>query len=187
MFDKLNTKLLGNEDERAVSPVIGVILMVAVTVILAAVIAAAVMGMGDGLGDTSPTVNADVNVNSDYDNSSSNQDVVYISHGSGDSISQDNINVVLRNDDGATIASMGLGEQSTASVDDGAGGSKDVTLEAGPAEDFGAGSTITVELVDSIGVEDTDLSNEATIQAQVVDTSSDTTVVDAEVELPAYT
>ncbi|MCU4740523.1 type IV pilin N-terminal domain-containing protein [Natronoglomus mannanivorans] len=40
------TKLVGNEDERAVSPVIGVILMVAITVILAAVIAAFVLDLG---------------------------------------------------------------------------------------------------------------------------------------------
>ena len=39
-------KLVGTEEERAVSPVIGVILMVAITVILAAVIAAFVMDMG---------------------------------------------------------------------------------------------------------------------------------------------
>lgn len=39
-------KLVGSEDERAVSPVIGVILMVAITVILAAVIAAFVLDLG---------------------------------------------------------------------------------------------------------------------------------------------
>ncbi|WP_254531570.1 type IV pilin [Natrinema gelatinilyticum] len=39
-------KLGGSADERAVSPVIGVILMVAITVILAAVIAAFVLDMG---------------------------------------------------------------------------------------------------------------------------------------------
>jgi archaeal type IV pilus assembly protein PilA len=50
MFDKLGKKLLGNEEERAVSPVIGVILMVAITVILAAVIAAFVLDMGDSVG-----------------------------------------------------------------------------------------------------------------------------------------
>lgn len=38
--------LIGNDEERAVSPVIGVILMVAITVILAAVIAAFVLDMG---------------------------------------------------------------------------------------------------------------------------------------------
>lgn len=42
-------KLVGNDEERAVSPVIGVILMVAITVILAAVIAAFVLDMGDSV------------------------------------------------------------------------------------------------------------------------------------------
>jgi len=43
------SKLIGSKDERAVSPVIGVILMVAITVILAAVIAAFVLDMGSGV------------------------------------------------------------------------------------------------------------------------------------------
>jgi len=43
---QIRQKLIGTDDERAVSPVIGVILMVAITVILAAVIAAFVMDMG---------------------------------------------------------------------------------------------------------------------------------------------
>ena len=48
---KFSKKLVGNEEERAVSPVIGVILMVAITVILAAVIAAFVLDMGDSMGN----------------------------------------------------------------------------------------------------------------------------------------
>ncbi|WP_049910215.1 type IV pilin [Natrinema gari] len=44
--ENLKAKLVGNEDQRAVSPVIGVILMVAITVILAAVIAAFVLDLG---------------------------------------------------------------------------------------------------------------------------------------------
>ena len=43
---QIRQKLIGSDDERAVSPVIGVILMVAITVILAAVIAAFVLDMG---------------------------------------------------------------------------------------------------------------------------------------------
>ncbi|WP_144920857.1 type IV pilin [Halorubrum salsamenti] len=43
-----------NAEDRAVSPVIGVILMVAITVILAAVIGTFVLGLGDQLGDTAP-------------------------------------------------------------------------------------------------------------------------------------
>jgi flagellin-like protein len=48
------TKLLDSDDERAVSPVIGVILMVAITVILAAVIGTFVLGLGDQVRETSP-------------------------------------------------------------------------------------------------------------------------------------
>ncbi|MFC7216446.1 type IV pilin [Saliphagus sp. GCM10025334] len=54
---KYRSKLIGDESERAVSPVIGVILMVAITVILAAVIAAFVLDLGPGSGDTAPQAN----------------------------------------------------------------------------------------------------------------------------------
>jgi len=40
-----------NKDSKAVSPVIGVILMVAITVILAAVIGTAVLGLGEGVNE----------------------------------------------------------------------------------------------------------------------------------------
>ncbi|WP_277543499.1 type IV pilin N-terminal domain-containing protein [Haloarcula laminariae] len=43
-----------NGEDRGVSPVIGVILMVAITVILAAVIATFVLGLGDSLSNTAP-------------------------------------------------------------------------------------------------------------------------------------
>ena len=42
------------DDDRAVSPVIGVILMVAITVILAAVIGTFVLGLGDQVSQTTP-------------------------------------------------------------------------------------------------------------------------------------
>ncbi|WP_082222567.1 type IV pilin [Halorubrum halophilum] len=46
----MNPKSAFQDSERAVSPVIGVILMVAITVILAAVIGTFVLGLGDQLG-----------------------------------------------------------------------------------------------------------------------------------------
>ena len=58
-------KLVGSEDERAVSPVIGVILMVAITVILAAVIAAFVLDIGPG--DATISAAADVSVEGDQE------------------------------------------------------------------------------------------------------------------------
>ncbi|WP_247005168.1 archaellin/type IV pilin N-terminal domain-containing protein [Halosolutus gelatinilyticus] len=63
MLDKIGPKLIGNEEERAVSPVIGVILMVAITVILAAVIAAFVLDLGSNMGGE--PVNAGVSVEGD--------------------------------------------------------------------------------------------------------------------------
>ncbi|QCS41686.1 type IV pilin [Natrinema versiforme] len=76
------SKLIGSEDERAVSPVIGVILMVAITVILAAVIAAFVLDMGTGQSanaqagldisnDTSDADDYDVTITSMGDNTDS--------------------------------------------------------------------------------------------------------------------
>ena len=52
-----------NADDRAVSPVIGVILMVAITVILAAVIGTFVLGLGDQLGDTAPQASFTIDEN----------------------------------------------------------------------------------------------------------------------------
>ncbi|QUO46824.1 type IV pilin [Halorubrum ruber] len=56
-----------NADDRAVSPVIGVILMVAITVILAAVIGTFVLGLGDQLGDTAPQASFSVESVNDTD------------------------------------------------------------------------------------------------------------------------
>ncbi|SDJ52616.1 flagellin N-terminal-like domain-containing protein [Halovenus aranensis] len=68
---------LFNEDD-AVSPVIGVILMVAITVILAAVIASFVLGLGDTAGETQPTVTWNIEydeINTDQWNSSSAREI----------------------------------------------------------------------------------------------------------------
>ena len=58
---KFRNKLIGSEEERAVSPVIGVILMVAIIVILAAVIAAFVLDIGPG----SSPVDGNIDVDAD--------------------------------------------------------------------------------------------------------------------------
>ena len=64
---KANRKF--SKDEEAVSPVIGVILMVAITVILAAVIAAFVFGMGGNLTEAPPSVSLVASSNSATDGS----------------------------------------------------------------------------------------------------------------------
>jgi len=67
------------DDDRAVSPVIGVILMVAITVILAAVIGTFVLGLGDQVQSTTPQASFGFETENDKQN-------VVITHESGDSI-----------------------------------------------------------------------------------------------------
>jgi flagellin-like protein len=87
----MNIKQLLNDDD-AVSPVIGVILMVAITVILAAVIATFVLGLGDNLSNTAPQASFSF----DYsDTDDSTNDVLTITHDGGDSIATARLTVRL--------------------------------------------------------------------------------------------
>ena len=74
----MNLKRLVTDDD-AVSPVIGVILMVAITVILAAVIATFVLGLGDNLSNTAPQASFGF----DY---SESPDELTVTHEGGDTI-----------------------------------------------------------------------------------------------------
>ena len=61
---KIQQKEANDDSERAVSPVIGVILMVAITVILSAVIGVFVLEFGSSVSDSPPTVQFDMTVDS---------------------------------------------------------------------------------------------------------------------------
>lgn len=83
-------KTLGeSDDRRAVSPVIGVILMVAITVILAAVIATFVLGLGEQVSDTTPNANFQADFAAENDSA----DIVTIQHQSGDRIGLDELDL----------------------------------------------------------------------------------------------
>lgn len=92
----IQQKLVGNDEERAVSPVIGVILMVAITVILAAVIAAFVLDLGPG-DSAAPTSQLEYETNSSYDNSTG-VDIGTFSHTGGDEISVNELAVIVESD-----------------------------------------------------------------------------------------
>ncbi|RXK46233.1 type IV pilin [Halorientalis pallida] len=78
------------QDDDAVSPVIGVILMVAITVILAAVIASFVLGLGGSQQQTpQASFSWDYTNNSTY--SVDGSGVVEVSHDGGDSIKQNEL------------------------------------------------------------------------------------------------
>jgi len=129
------------QDEGAVSPVIGVILMVAVTVVLGAVIGAFVFGIGDKLGEPAP--NAQIN----FDYNSDNEELSIV-HDGGDSITEDNTGklTVTSSDTALFDPSAGNGAWgSTFTV---------VTDDAGnpvPAEALPSGSTTSGDTIYTSG------------------------------------
>ncbi|MDR5673104.1 type IV pilin N-terminal domain-containing protein [Halalkaliarchaeum sp. AArc-GB] len=79
--------------KKAVSPVIGVILMVAITVILAAVIGTFVLGLGDQVGETAPS--------SQFDTTESIEDdeiTVTFNHQGGDAVEGEELQVNVNAD-----------------------------------------------------------------------------------------
>ncbi|PSQ60739.1 type IV pilin [Halobacteriales archaeon SW_7_71_33] len=120
-----NIKTVIKADDRAVSPVIGVILMVAITVILAAVIGTFVLGLS---GNTNSAPQAQWQIQSDNigDNDNTN-DGVNILHQGGDAVNTDDLLVSIggevvyddgagqTSDDGYTINTNNWGSEVTAS------------------------------------------------------------------------
>jgi flagellin-like protein len=78
-------------DDDAVSPVIGVILMVAITVILAAVIGTFVLGLGSQVSQTTPQVSFSF----DFDGTTE----VVITHDGGTTLNSDNTDTLAVNSD----------------------------------------------------------------------------------------
>ncbi|AUX10677.1 flagellin [Halalkaliarchaeum desulfuricum] len=84
------------EDREAVSPVIGVILMVAITVILAAVIGTFVLGLGDQVGETAPNANWAAEVDDE-------DPEVTFTHNGGDSVEANELFVNIDNDGAESV------------------------------------------------------------------------------------
>lgn len=107
-------KRFGGE-EKAVSPVIGVILMVAITVILSAVIATFVLGLGEDLVNPAPSASFDY----DYDESNSE---VTITHQNGQQLDAENLEVTVEGGGSVSTSFSGevtAGDSATVDVDDG--------------------------------------------------------------------
>jgi len=129
-------------DDDAVSPVIGVILMVAITVILAAVIGTFVLGLGDQVQTTSPQSS----LTFDYEPGISTEDgagdsttlnVLTISHDGGDSIDDARLKILVNGNPGYDIDPQGATNNDEAQVpyDDG--------------NEVGAGTTVEIAAFDA--------------------------------------
>ena len=96
-------------DDSAVSPVIGVILMVAITVILAAVIGGIVLNLGQGLQQTAPQASFTFEYNTTANTTT-------VTHESGDTIAAEQLNVtssVSLNTIDSWASSVGAGDSAT--------------------------------------------------------------------------
>ena len=85
----MQLKNIRSGEDRAVSPVIGVILMVAITVILAAVIGTFVLGLGDSV-ESAPSTQLSVE--------SPDGDDLIISNDGGDALDPNEINITVDGD-----------------------------------------------------------------------------------------
>lgn len=147
-------------DERGVSPVIGVILMVAVTVILAAVLGTFVLDYGGRAGGTAPAVSLAVGAETATNN-------VTISHRGGDPLraADTRVQVEKLNESGPEFArydaatgesALSVGEEARVtmgSTEDGvdwpAGGPVEYTNGADEFGALSAGDRVTVTVIDT--------------------------------------
>lgn len=83
-------------DKKAVSPVIGVILMVAITVILAAVIGTFVLGLGDQVGDSAPNSQFEGEVTNSTP--AENEPFMQFTHTGGDQVENSSLDVGISGD-----------------------------------------------------------------------------------------
>jgi flagellin-like protein len=129
-------------DDDAVSPVIGVILMVAITVILAAVIASFVLG---GLGPSESAPQASIGF--DYSEETSTSGILEISHDSGSSLEPSEVFL----DVSGVNSSNDIGD---ADIADGSGGSVDSDIREPwsnrsstySGSEISSGDSITIEV-----------------------------------------
>ena len=131
-------------EEKAVSPVIGVILMVAITVVLAAVIASFVSGLGGSVQKV-PSATLVAQDADDKLTSGSAEDVLNIYHKGGEGIPFSEIRIILTNTAG-TVEGADLGTSGSGTFSD-LGLEASASLDAGQANLWEAGDYITIKEV----------------------------------------
>jgi flagellin-like protein len=155
------------DDDRAVSPVIGVILMVAITVILAAVIGTFVLGLGDQVQNTTPRASFG------FDTADGKAQVT-ITHESGDSISASDLSVSAGSQYFNTTSDDVANTSKVWSTAAGVGGSTDVS----------AGSSVTMTATNSTNNATTEDFGGDTIRVVYDSPDSDSSSTLAKFEVP---
>lgn len=91
-------------EDRAVSPVVGVALLIAMTVILAAIIAAVVLGLGSNPAE-SPQATFDFDFDEDVNE-------LNITHSGGDTLDADEIRIIVNGAE-ESVSELGVGDEWT--------------------------------------------------------------------------
>ena len=189
MISKIKSVMV---DKRGVSPVIGVILMVAITVILAAVIGTFVLGLGDSL-NQAPQAQLDAEdasgsspVNGSETADGATVGVLNINHGGGDALAEGDYRVRVRSPrDGASWHDLHNGSTEEGSFDITPTGSDSptatVTIDSDPGE-FTVGSSISVE-VESVSATGTEIAFAGGWDVQIIHAPSDSILLDQTVDV----
>jgi flagellin-like protein len=133
-------------DEDAVSPVIGVILMVAITVILAAVIGTFVLGLGDQVSNTAPSASFTFDFDESGYDGTGTDDGLFASGDDG-TAAGDAGTLTITHDGGDSITDTQL----TANDNDGNGPIASTDLFGAAGDDVSAGSSTSI----TVGSDDT--------------------------------
>jgi len=183
-------------EKRGVSPVIGVILMVAITVILAAVIGTFVLGLGDSLQQApqaqlsaedasgeSPVVASEVTVGSDTVN------VLNINHGGGDELADGEYQIQVRAPNNSSfqtlhgettdVGSFDITDEETGDAE------ANVTIVSDPGE-LTVGQSVTVqinEVDEGTDPSDDDVGFAGEWDVQIIHTPSESILLDTTVDV----
>ncbi|MFO7968224.1 MAG: type IV pilin N-terminal domain-containing protein, partial [Archaeoglobaceae archaeon] len=155
-------------DEKAVSPVIGVILMVAITVILAAVIASFVFGMGSSAPKSAPSAQLSMSDASESLDDTDEQAVLTISHQGGDSLDWGKTKLMVYNESDELVDEIrGLN----------AGNKTQLSLN-GTGDRFNPGEIAKLKEAGNYTV-----TSGSVLQVKVLDTESNQPILDGELQV----
>lgn len=159
------------KNEEAVSPVIGVILMVAITVILAAVIASFVFGLGSNAPKSAPSAQLSISDYTDSVSDTTTDNLLTISHQGGDALTSGNMKILVyfRNTTSIDTLTYSSGHYSPAN------GNVNTTF----TEDrFDPGDVMKVKEVSGYNVSSGEI-----LKIKVIDTISNQPVLDGQVQI----
>ncbi len=171
------------DDDRGVSPVIGVILMVAITVILAAVIGTFVLGLGDSLQQAPQSQISVADADAESPVEGSDEGILTISHDGGDALADGEYRVRVSNESGSFHDLHNTtNAEGSFTIGDGGDHTSTVSLAGGDPGEFAVGDTLTVQAASATGT-DPDVPYAGEWSVQIIHVPSDTIVVDKSVDV----